>query len=223
MGEDLADRHDFLPDRAGSEDGQRRVYVLDDNSDVRRSLHFSLASVDIVAWPFVCAQDLLDGAADLIPAPLLLDVKMPGIDGLEALHLLREQGISWPVIMMSAHGDISMAVKSIKLGAVDFLEKPFEFDELIGLLDVAYATLAQAGEDKFSKHDAQKILGRMSPRETEVIELLVQGDANKTVADHLGLSIRTVEVHRANAFAKMGVKNLPQVLSLMFAAKGRAL
>ncbi len=220
--ENLADRHEFLS-AEGNEDDQKRVYIVDDNSDVRRSLHFSLASVNIVGWPFVCAQDFLDGAASLAPAPLLLDVKMPGIDGLEALTLLREQGINWPTIMMSAHGDISIAVKSIQLGAVDFLEKPFKFEELVGLLDAAYHNLAQTGESKFSKHEAQELLDRMSPREAEVIDLLVQGDANKTVANELGLSVRTVEVHRANAFAKIGVKNLPQVLALMFAAKGRTL
>lgn len=220
--EDLAGCHESRP-AAGKDHGQKRVYVVDDNSDVRRSLHFSLASVDIVGWPFVCAQDFLDGAASLPPAPLLLDVKMPGIDGLETLTLLREQGINWPTIMMSAHGDISMAVKSIQLGAVDFLEKPFKFEELVELLDAAYQNLEQVGESKFSKHEAQELLDRMSPREAEVIDLLVQGDANKTVANELGLSVRTVEVHRANAFAKIGVKNLPQVLALMFAAKGRTL
>lgn len=214
--------HEFLS-AAGRQHSKKRVYVVDDNSDVRRSLHFSLASVNIVGWPFVCAKDLLDGAASLAPAPLLLDVKMPGIDGLEALTLLREQGISWPTIMMSAHGDISMAVKSIQLGAVDFLEKPFKFNELVRLLDAAYDSLAQTGESNYSKHEAQELLDRMSPREAEVIDMLAKGDANKAVANELGLSVRTVEVHRANAFAKIGVKNLPQVLALMFAAKGRAL
>ena len=125
--------------------------------------------------------------------------------------------------MMSAHGDISIAVKSIQLGAVDFLEKPFKFEELVRLLDAAYDNLARTGESKFSKHEAQEILDRMTPREAEVIDLLVQGDSNKTVANELGLSVRTVEVHRANAFAKIGVKNLPQVLALIFAAKGRTI
>lgn len=220
--EDLADGHTFLA-AADEEDTQKRVYIVDDNSDVRRSLHFSLASVNIVGRPFVCAQDLLDEAAFLTPSPLLLDVKMPEIDGLEALTLLREQGINWPVIMMSAHADISMAVKSIQLGAVDFLEKPFKFEELLELLESAYDNLVQTGGYKFSKHDAQELLSRLTPRETEVINLLVQGSANKKVAHDLGLSVRTVEVHRANAFTKIGVKNLTQVLALMFAAKGRAL
>lgn len=220
--EDLADCQTFLPG-AEEEKIQKRVYIVDDNSDVRRSLHFSLASVNIVGRPFVCAQDLLDEAAFLTPSPLLLDVKMPQIDGLEALTLLREQGINWPVIMMSAHADISMAVKSIQLGAVDFLEKPFKFEELLELLEFAYEKLAQTGEGKFSKHDAEKLLARLTLREAEVINLLVQGDANKKVAHDLGLSVRTVEVHRANVFAKIGVKNLPQMLALMFAAKGRTL
>lgn len=124
--DDLAATETFLGTETA--DRPKQVYVVDDNSDVRRSLHFSLSAIDIVSWPFSCAQDLLDQAASLPPAPLLLDIKMPGIDGLEALTLLRDQGIDWPVIMMSAHGDIKMAVKSIKLGAADFLEKPFKFE-----------------------------------------------------------------------------------------------
>lgn len=221
--ENSAETPTFLQEPTTTETAPRRVYIVDDNSDIRRSLHFSLSTVNIVGWPFVCAQDFLDEAASLTPAPLLLDVKMPGIDGIEALTMLREQGINWPTIMMSAHGDISTAVKSIQLGAVDFLEKPFKFEELVELLDAAHDNLAQTGEGRFSKHDAQELLGRMSPRETEIIERLVQGDANKKVASDLGLSVRTVEVHRANAMAKIGVKSLSQILALMFAAKGRAL
>lgn len=221
--EDSAEIPTFLQEPTTAENAPRRVYIVDDNSDIRRSLHFSLATVNIVGWPFVCAQDFLDEAASLTPAPLLLDVKMPGIDGIEALTFLREQGINWPTIMMSAHGDISIAVKSIQLGAVDFLEKPFKFEELVELLDTAFDNLAQTGEGKFSKRDAQELLGRMSAREAEIIERLVQGDANKKVASDLGLSVRTVEVHRANAMGKIGVKSLSQILALMFAAKGRAL
>lgn len=221
--EDSGEPPTFQQLPAVTEDAQKRVYIVDDNSDIRRSLHFSLATVNIVAWPFVGAQDFLDAAASLTPAPLLLDIKMPGIDGIEALTFLREQGINWPTIMMSAHGDISIAVKSMQLGAVDFLEKPFKFEDLVELLDTAYENLAQTGEGKFSKRDAQDLLSRMSPREAEIIERLVQGDANKKVASDLGLSVRTVEVHRANAMAKIGVKSLPQILALMFAAKDRAL
>lgn len=221
--EDSGEPPTFQQEPIASEDAPRRVYIVDDNSDIRRSLHFSLGTVNIVAWPFVGAQDFLDAAASLTPAPLLLDIKMPGIDGIEALTFLREQGINWPTIMMSAHGDISIAVKAMQLGAVDFLEKPFKFEDLVELLDTAYDNLAQTGEGKFSKRDAEELLARMSPREAEIIERLVQGDANKKVAGDLGLSVRTVEVHRANAMAKIGVKSLPQILALMFAAKGRAL
>jgi two-component system response regulator FixJ len=218
--EGLMESETFLPPEA--EKVRKHVYVLDDNSDVRRSLHFSLATVNIVGWPFSCAQDLLDQADSLAPAPLLLDVKMPGIDGLEALSLLRGQGITWPVIMMSAHGDIKTAVKSIKLGAVDFLEKPFKFEQLESLLESAFDHLASAPNVGLSKRDAHALLNRLSPRESEVIGLLVKGSANKVVADKLGLSHRTVEIHRANAMGKIGVKSLAEVVSILFAAKGHA-
>lgn len=219
--EDLTDSETFLPPAAGK--ASRHVYVLDDNSEVRRSLHFSLAAVNIVGWPFACAQDLLDQAHSLAPAPLLLDVKMPNIDGLEALTLLREQGINWPVIMMSAHGDIMTAVKSIKLGAIDFLEKPFKFEHLESLLEVAFDHLASAPNIGLSKRDAQDMLSRLSPREAEVIGLLAEGNTNKAVADVLGLSHRTVEIHRAHAMTKIGVKSLAEVISVLFASKGRAI
>jgi two-component system response regulator FixJ len=219
--EDFRDHETFLPPE--TKNARKHVYVLDDNSDVRKSLHFSLAAVNILGWPFSCAQDLLDQADSLVPAPLLLDVKMPKIDGLQALTLLREQGINWPIIMMSAHGDIRTAVKSIKLGAVDFLEKPFKFENLEYLLEAAFDQLASAPNVGLSKQDAQALLDRLSPREKEVIDLLAMGDANKDVADKLALSPRTIEIHRAHALQKLGTKSLPQVISILFASNGQAI
>lgn len=219
--EDMTDSETFLPPEA--QNVQKHVYIVDDNSDLRRSLHVSLAAVKIVGWPFSCAQDLLDQADSLVPAPLLLDVMMPKIDGLEALTLLREQGINWPVIMMSAHGDIKIAVKSIRLGAVDFLEKPFKFEDLESLLEAAFKHLASVPKVELSKRDAQALLGRLSSREGEVIELLVKGNSNKIVGEVLGLSPRTVEIHRAHAMRKIGVKSLAEVVSVLFASKGQAI
>ena len=192
----------------------KRVYVVDDNRDVRRSLHFSLAAIGVVAWPFVCAQDFLDQIGTLRPAPILLDVRMPGMDGHELLAALRDRGIGWPVIMMSAHGDIPIAVRSIKLGAVDFLEKPFSFGDLEELLSEAQDQVVEVAQIADARKAARAVWSSLSPREAEVIDILVAGVANKVVAEELGLSVRTVEIHRANAMAKLKLRSMAQVVVL---------
>jgi two-component system response regulator FixJ len=196
---------------------ERRVYVIDDDSDIRRSLHFGLASVNIVAWPFVCAQDFLDQVATLAPSPILLDVRMPGMNGVELLARLRELNIHWPVIMMSAHGDIPIAVSSIKLGATDFLEKPFAFGELEELIAQADSQLAESMRHEEERAKARAAWDRLTARESQVIELLITGVANKVVAAELDLSVRTVEIHRASAMVKLNVKSLAQVVALRIA------
>lgn len=198
----------------------RRVYVVDDNRDVRRSLHFSLAAVGISAWPFVCAQDFLDQADTLTPSPILLDVRMPEIDGLQMLAALRDRNIGWPVIMMSAHGDIPIAVQSIQLGAVDFLEKPFGIGELELLLSNAYVHLSEVTCRAEVRVRARAAWERLSAREAQVIELLLTGVSNKVVAQELGLSPRTVEIHRASGLAKLELKSLAQVALLHLHVSG---
>lgn len=201
--------------------GERRVYIVDDNPDIRRSLHFSLAAIGVVGWSFVCAQDLLDQLETLKPGPMLLDVRMPGTDGIELLTLLNERHVGWPVIMMSAHGDIPIAVRSIRLGAIDFLEKPFKFSDLEMLLVNAYADLDGAVRLQASRSEAREAWKKLSPREVQVLELLVTGALNKIVADKLGLSVRTIEVHRARGMEKLGVKSLAQVVAVRFAANAQ--
>lgn len=198
----------------------RSVYVIDDDKDVRQSLHFSLGSIGIVGWPFSSGQDFLDHVDTLKPAPILLDMRMPGINGLDLLARLRENDIAWPVIMMSAHGDIRAAVQSMRLGAVDFLEKPFSFEDLEKLLEKAYDGLAEAVELVVSRKEAEAAFAELSQREREVFDLLVTGMGNKEVARELGISARTVEIHRANGMAKLGLKSLAQVVALKFLADG---
>ena len=197
---------------------ERRVYIVDDNSDVRRSLHFSLASVGIQAWPFVCAEDFLDQVSTLSPSPVLLDIRMPGTNGLDMLAALRNLEITWPVIMMSAHGDIPIAVRSIHLGAMDFIEKPFGIVELEEVLASAYAHLAQATQVGEQRRGARALWERLTAREAQVLDLLVAGAANKAVANELGISVRTIEIHRSSALAKLEVKSLAQVVVLRQAA-----
>lgn len=194
--------------------GALRVYVIDDDSDIRRSLHSSLGSAGIVAWPFASAQDFLEHEASLDPGPILLDVRMPGIGGIELLARLRKLEIDWPVIMMSAHGGIPIAVQSMKLGAVDFLEKPFNFGELELLLRKAHKQINERKASSLTRRQADAIFATLTPREAQVIDLLVAGAPNKTVASELGISLRTVETHRAKALEKLGVKSLALVVAL---------
>lgn len=210
----LAIHDTFAHHEALIETATRKVYVVDDNTDVRRSLFFSLAAASIVVWPFSCAQDLLDQCETLSPAPILIDVRMPKINGLELLSMLRERGIDWPVVMMSAHGDIPTAVQALQLGAVDFLEKPFNSQDLEKLLNGLLPRLAGIVHETEARSAAKAALERLSMREAEVMQLLVAGARNREVAIELNLSVRTVEHHRSHAMAKLGVRTLSQVTLL---------
>lgn len=195
------------------------VYIIDDESDVRRSLHFLLSTIGLVSWPFASAQDFLDSFAALEPAPILLDIRMPAVDGLQLMGLLRQQGVNWPIIIISAHGDIQVAVKAIKLGAIEFLEKPFEFEALDNCLQAAFAQLAQLNDSFTARNAARAAFALLSPRENEVINVLMRGIPNKTAAHMLDLSVRTVEMHRANALAKLQIKSIAEVIKLARAAE----
>ncbi|WP_298191025.1 response regulator [Novosphingobium sp.] len=197
---------------------RRRVYLIDDDADVRKSLHFLLGVSSITAWPFAESADFLDQLDELPPAPILLDIRMPRIDGLQMLALLKEREITWPVIMMTAHGDIAVAVRAMKLGAIEFLEKPFEPDLLEQALDQAYGVLGRIERTVQSRRRARQLLGQLSRRESEVLTILMEGVPNKIAAHRLDLSPRTVEMHRGNALAKLGLKSIAEAVALVTAA-----
>lgn len=198
---------------------QRRVYVVDDDADLRKSLHFLLASSAITAWPFAEGADFLDQLPGLVPAPILLDVRMPTIDGLAMLSILNQRAVDWPVIVMTAHGDVTIAVRAMKLGAIDFLEKPFKPDLLDHMLDHAFGLLAQADRSRHAREDARRLIGQLSRRELQIVTILLEGVPNKVAAHRLDLSARTVEMHRANALAKLGLKSIAEVIALVTTAE----
>lgn len=191
------------------------VYVIDDNSDLRRSIHFLLATAKITAWPFAAAEDFLAQLETLAPGPILLDLRMTGLDGIDTLNALRQREVFWPVIVMSAHGDIAVAVKAMKLGAIEFLEKPFSAEMLDAALAQAFGALDTVQAAVTAKANAKAALRRLSPREVEVIADLVEGAPNKVIAHRLDLSTRTVEMHRRNAFTKLGLKNVAELVALV--------
>lgn len=195
------------------------VYIIDDEREVRRSLHFFLSTIGLVSWPFASAHDFLDNLVALEPAPILLDIRMPGADGLALMSEMRNRGINWPIIITSTHGDIQLVVKAVKLGAIEFLEKPFAWEALDTCLQSAFAQLAQRKHSFAARNAARSAFALLSPRETEVINVLMRGIPNKTAAHVLALSVRTVEMHRANALAKLTVKSIAEVIRMAHTAE----
>lgn len=195
------------------------IYVIDDDSDVRKSLHFRLMASSITVWPFGDAGDFLDQIGGLNPAPILLDLLMPGIDGLQVLATLREREVQWPVIVMTAHGDVPIAVRAMKLGAIEFLEKPFPVGTLDRALDHAFRLLDSVVRSGSARAEARRLVDLLTPRKLEILTILTTGMQNKVVANRLGISVRTVEMHRSNALAKISLKSIAEVLALLRAAE----
>jgi two-component system response regulator FixJ len=142
------------------------------------------------------------------------------MDGLEVQRALQEKGVSLPVIIMTGHGDVTLAVKAMKAGAVDFIEKPFEKDVLLSALDQGYRRLSRKGVTDDRMRDAAVRLRALTSRERDVLDGLAQGLPNKSIAYDLGISPRTVEIHRANLMLKLRAKSLSEVLQIAFSAKG---
>jgi two-component system response regulator FixJ len=203
---------------AQSAPAQRAVYVIDDDVDVRKSLHFLLTSSSMMAWPFASADEFIDLLPNLAPAPILVDIRMAGTDGLQMLRILKARAVAWPIIVMTAHADVAMAVNAMKLGAIEFLEKPFEAAALIDILDQAFCELDQLRQAWVARNDARLLIGQLSRRESDVLTILMQGTLNKVAAHQLGLSPRTVEMHRGNALAKLGLKSMVEVVALFATA-----
>jgi two-component system response regulator FixJ len=198
--------------------GSQIVYVIDDNVDVRKSLHFAMQSAGITVWPFGSPADFLDALDGLSPAPILLDVRMPKMDGIELLRMIRDRSVDWPVIMMTAHGEIPIAVAAMKLGALDFLEKPFAIELLEELLTDAYDKVARAVITTEQRRNATDAFAKLSGRERQVALGLGSGRTNKEIAQDLGISPRTVEVHRASALKKLTVKSTADAIRLLIDA-----
>ena len=191
------------------------VYIVDDDSGVRSSIRVLMKSVGLPALPFASAKDFLAAYHPNSPGCLVLDIRMPGMSGLELQEELNERGAVIPVIFITGHGDIPMAVEAMRQGAFDFLQKPFRDQDLIDRIQQA---LARDAETRQSLQEHARIRGRiasLTPREREVLELLTSGKANKMMAQDLGLSQRTVEIHRAHVMEKMGAKSVAQLVRMV--------
>ncbi len=196
-----------------------QVYLVDDEAAVRRSVSFMLKTAGYAVEAFESGEAFLKAAPGLAPGCVLLDIRLGGIDGLEVQQILRERGIMVPVIIITGHGDVGLAVRAMKAGAVDFIEKPFEKAQAIAAID--QALLYNDGRERLQAmaQTAQTRLNALTPRERDVLDGLVDGRANKVIAYDLGISPRTVEIHRANLMTKLGVASLSDALRIAFSAR----
>jgi len=197
---------------------RKRIHLVDDEESVRRSTSFLLrtSGYDVDTYPSGVA--FLEKVEEAKPGCILLDVRMPEMDGIEVQAELGKRGVKLPVIVLTGHGDIGTAVAAMKGGAIDFLEKPFDRDALLEALARGFERIGEGDAALATKTDAERRIAALSPREQDVLRGLVRGHPNKTIAYDLGISPRTVEVHRANAMAKLGARNLSEALRLAFAA-----
>jgi two-component system, LuxR family, response regulator FixJ len=190
------------------------VYVVDDEAPLRNALALLARSVQLKTQLFASAQEFLDAWKPGPPACLVLDVRMPGMSGIELLERLRGMHAPLPVIVMTGHGDVAMAVRAMKAGALDFIEKPFNDQTLLDLVHTALAQAARGSDRSGQRLRARGRLARLSPREREILAGITEGLLNKQIADRLGLSTRTVELHRAHIMEKSGAKSASELVRI---------
>ena len=194
-----------------------KVYVIDDDEAMRDSLNFLLGAADFDVTLFESAQHFLDSLPSDFGC-VVSDVRMPGIDGIELLKRLKASRSTLPVLIMTGHGDVPLAVEAMKLGAIDFLEKPIEDDRLIGMIDIALKQAESGARSEAATLDIAARVVTLSPRERQVMEGLVAGLSNKLIAREYDISPRTIEVYRANVMTKMQAGSLSDLVRLAIRA-----
>ncbi len=188
------------------------VFVVDDDHAVRQSLELLIRSVGLRAETYASAQEFLDALDPARPGCLVLDIRMPGMSGLELQRYLRERNIGLPIIMVTGHGDVPVAVRALKNGAVDFIEKPFSKQLLLERIRDSLDQDGRLRQEQARQAGIQNRLKSLTPRERSVMELVVSGKSNKEVAAELGVSKKTVEVHRAHIMQKMEAESLAELV-----------
>ena len=196
----------------------RLVYVVDDDEAVRESLAVLLEAKSYTVRTFGLAGDFLDAAATLRPGVLIADIRMPGMDGLELQQHLVERAFNFPLIVITGHGDVPLAVRAMKAGAIDFIEKPFAAEAIVASVETARGRIAEGAEADPLAATATARLALLSPREREVLQGLLAGLPNKSIAYDLAISPRTVEIHRARVMDKMGARSLSELIRMSLAA-----
>lgn len=198
------------------------VFVVDDDPAVRQLLERLILSRELKCVAFESAHTFLESYDPSIHGCLILDITMPGMTGLELQRELTARSVEIPIIMLTGTGDIAAAREAFKNGVVDFVQKPFRNNELLDCIDRALAEDARLRETRAVQNDARERFGRLTPREREVVDLMVEGKTTKEIAFALSLSPKTVDVHRANGLRKMGIESIAELVKLAVALNGEA-
>ena len=205
---------------AGAENTPERiVYLVDDDEAVRDSLRWLLEGNGFVVRTFASAEAFLQDYDPTLCACLVLDVRMNGMSGIELHDELLRRAHDLPLIFMTGHGDVPMAVARMKLGAVDFLEKPFDDQQLCSTVALALEHAVERRSEVSQRERNQTLLGRLTPRERQVLDLIASGRLNKQIADDLSISIKTVEAHRANIMDKFEVRTMADLMRKFLTAR----
>lgn len=195
-------------------DSNLTVCIVDDDESIRNAVSLLMKTENITVYAYPGAQEFLDGMPQSLIGALILDIRMPGMSGLELQTQLRKRNKFIPTIFLTGHGDVSMAVKAMKEGAVDFFEKPFANEQLLESVRRCFVMEKEHDQEEARDKEAQQLIRQLTPRECEVMEGLVAGHTNKEIAKLLAISPRTVEVHRSNIMGKLGVGNLTGLVRL---------
>ena len=194
------------------------VHVIDDDEAVRQSLAFLLTTAGFDVQTYESAPRFLEEAAKIKEGCVITDVRMPGMTGIELLRRIRELKLPLPVIVITGHGDVPLAVEAMKMGAIDFLEKPFEEELLLTSVRSALNALEKDHKRELERAEIERRLAALSHRERDVLEGLVAGQANKQIAFQLGISPRTIEIYRANLMTKMQAASLSELVRMALTA-----
>lgn len=195
------------------------MHLVDDDEAIRRSAGFMLRTSGYRVDSYESGEDILRRARSLQPGCILLDIRMPGMDGLQVQQALKDRGIDLPIVILTGHGDVPLSVRAMKAGAIDFIEKPCERTTLLAAIEEGFASLNRTRDNAARAKDATARLNVLTARERQVLDGLAEGLPNKTIAYDLGISPRTVEIHRANLMTKLCARNLAEALRLAFAAQ----
>ncbi|MDA3808328.1 MAG: response regulator [Thiomicrorhabdus sp.] len=194
------------------------VYVVDDDQQVRESLEWLLESVNLTTQLFKDGQDFLDTFTTGLPGCVVLDVRMPGINGMDLHQLIKQIDKDFPVIIVTGHADVPMALRAMKEGAFDFIEKPYNDQHLLARIQVAIHQHGAAQKEQEKNKTLTVLFNQLSKRETQVLDGVLQGKSNKSIAEFLCISVKTIEVHRANLMHKLNVKTVTELVRLAIEA-----
>lgn len=196
---------------------QQTVFVVEDDDAMRDSIRWLLDSENIGTRMFACANDFLGACDPGVHGCMLLDIRMPGMSGMELLEMLKSRSFQLPIIMITGHGDVPMAVRAIKLGAFNFIQKPFAAQELLNQIHLAFEKDREICHRSSVTNQLRAHFAVLTDRQMEVVELLVAGHSSKVIAKKLGISPKTVDIHRANIMQKLDVKSVAEIVQLRLA------